>query len=788
MCFVEHLSNKRGFERIIIIYFSYEKYFSFHIIYISFSFSFFFFEPTFSLDFFLLANEPPNHNKHSHTQTKYKTNPITGSRVGLLNTPSRILIFLKKKVTPPFSRKTTSLFLRTPHRMEERPAEQCKSYNGGKPFPCILEPTNPGTTWVQTQAYLRKNREQIMDLVDSRGAVVLRGSSIENPEELTSLADAMNLEHKPYVGGAAVRNIICGSRVFTTNESPPLEPIPFHHEMAQVPSPPSHVIFYCMVPPKVGGSTPLIDSHHVYQYFSTNHPEFAAKVEKLGLRYVRIMPCDDDPTSAIGRGWKSTYLSADQRSLEMDEMKAIAEAKMKELGIEFEWLESGNLKTITAVLPGVRTEEKTGKKVFFNSMVAAFLGWVDCRNDPTKAVMLGDNTYVDATVIGDVAKFMERERVMLPWKKGDVMIVNNSLVMHSREPFERPRRIFASVIEKRPAEKTFANDIEKVVDQTPLGVLNTGDSLPMVGYGLWKVPKDVCKKMVVEAVKAGYRHFDGASVYGNEKEVGEGFKEAFESGLVKREELWITSKLWNTYHRKEHVKAACLKTLKDLGLEYLDLYLIHFPLALKYVDIEGPNYPPAWSHPGAEGNVMQMDNVSLQETWQAMEELVDAGLVKNIGVANFNVGLLRDMLAYARIKPAVNQVELHPYLSQQKLVRFCREKSIHVTAYSSFGGASYEELGAKGTNALKDEVLKKIGEKYGKSGAQVALAWGVQRGTSVIPKTLNEKRLGENLDLFGFTLNEEDMKTIAALEKGERFNDSGVFAEAEFGLFCPMYE
>ena len=628
-----------------------------------------------------------------------------------------------------------------------------------------------------------------MDMVDSRGTVVLRGTSIENPEELTSLADAFHLKHKPYVGGAAVRNIIVAPRVFTTNESPPQEPIPFHHEMAQVPSPPSHVIFYCMVPPKVGGSTPLIDSHHVYQYFSTNHPEFAEKVEQLGLRYVRILPCDDDPTSAIGRGWKSTFLSSQQRELAMDEMKVIAEAKMKELGIEFEWLDSGNLKTITAVLPGVRTEEKTGKKVFFNSMVAAFLGWVDSRNDPTKAVMLGDNTYVDANVIEDVAKFMEKERVMLPWVKGDVMIVNNSLVMHSREPFQRPRRIFASVIEKRSEAVTYSNEIEKIVDQTPKGVLNTGDSMPMVGYGLWQVPQTEAKEMVVKAVKAGYRHLDGAAVYGNEKEVGEGLKEVFESGLVKREELWVTSKLWNTYHRKEYVKAACLKTLADLGLEYLDLYLIHFPIALKYVDLNSPDYPPDWIYDVcAEKPGIEFDRVPIQETWEAMEALVDEGLVKNIGVANFNVGLLRDVLSYARIKPAVNQVELHPRLPQDKLVRFCRLNGVHVTAYSSFGGASYKNFGVEGGNVLGEEVLKKIGEREGKTTAQVALAWGVQRGTSVIPKTLNKGRLAENIDLFGFVLGKEDMKAIGELESGERMNDMGVFGERDFGCFCPVYE
>ena len=151
---------------------------------------------------------------------------------------------------------------------------------------------------------------------------------------------------------------------------------------------------------------------------------------------------------------------------------------------------------------------------------------------------------------------------------------------------------------------------------------------------------------------------------GNESEVGEGIARAIQSGNVTREELWVTSKLWNTYHEPQHVRSACKKTLTDLGLEYLDLYLIHFPISLKYVPFE-KRYPPEWFYdPDADNPKMELIEVSVQSTWQAMESLVEEGLVKNIGLSNFNCQGIRDVLSYARIKPAVLQVELHPYLQQ----------------------------------------------------------------------------------------------------------------------------
>ncbi|KAJ9448880.1 putative NAD(P)H-dependent D-xylose reductase xyl1 [Diplonema papillatum] len=321
-------------------------------------------------------------------------------------------------------------------------------------------------------------------------------------------------------------------------------------------------------------------------------------------------------------------------------------------------------------------------------------------------------------------------------------------------------------------------------------VLSTGSKMPAVGLGCWKIPNDVCEATTYEAIKAGYRLIDEACAYGNEKECGAGIKRAIGEGIVTREKLWVTSKLWNTYHRKEHVKAACKRTLSDLGLEYLDLYLIHFPIALKFVPFE-TRYPPDWAFdPKAEKVCMEEDSVPMHETWEAMEELVKEGLVRHIGLSNVGTTMLRDVLNYAKVKPTVLQIELHPYLTQSKLIRLCREKQVAVTGFSSFGASSYVELGAatEVESCLVDPVVKSIADKHKKTPAQVALRWAVQRGTAVIPKSTKVSRLKENIDLFDFELTDEEMKTLDGLNKNRRFNDPGTFCEPGFGTFFPIFE
>ncbi len=317
-----------------------------------------------------------------------------------------------------------------------------------------------------------------------------------------------------------------------------------------------------------------------------------------------------------------------------------------------------------------------------------------------------------------------------------------------------------------------------------------GDILPAVGFGLWKIDKPDTADLVHAAIEAGYRHLDSAADYGNEKEAGEGIKSALAAGLCQREDLCVTSKLWNTFHRPEHVRAACEKTLSDLGLDYLDLYLIHFPIALKFVDFD-VRYPPEWFFdPDAETPRMEIDPVPLHQTWAAMEDLKESGLVKHIGVCNYNSALLHDLMAYANHKPEVLQVEAHPYLTQERLIKLAQDYGMTVTAFSPLGALSYVSLdmATENESVLEVDAVKAAAARLGKTPAQVVLRWGVQRGTAIIPKTVRKERLKENLAIFDFELSAEEMQAISALNSNRRFNDPAVFCEAAFNTFYPIYD
>ncbi len=324
-----------------------------------------------------------------------------------------------------------------------------------------------------------------------------------------------------------------------------------------------------------------------------------------------------------------------------------------------------------------------------------------------------------------------------------------------------------------------------------MSTIAVGDtSMPAVGLGIWKIDRSDTAAAVENAIEIGYRHIDSAADYGNEQEAGAGIASAIAKGHATRDELWVTSKLWNTFHRKEHVREACEKSLSDLGLDYLDLYLVHFPIALKYVPIE-KRYPPEWFHdPDAANPRMEMDRVTLAETWAGMEELVSAGLVKQIGVCNYNTGLLIDLMAYASIPPAMLQIESHPFLTQEKLIRLAKDFGMAVTAFSPLGALSYVSLdmATDADTVLTAAPVVEAANRLGRTPAQVVLRWGVQRGTSIIPKTTRPERLKENLALFDFELSPEEMQAISALNQNRRFNDPGVFAEAAFGTFCPIYD
>lgn len=665
----------------------------------------------------------------------------------------------------------------------------------GRPFPLTLGPASDHKSADSLSRWVESNRDEVVKVCMEYGAIMFRGFAAPDATAFAKVVKSLHLENMPYVGGAAVRRDVVGDFIFTANESPPSEPIPFHHEMAQVPNPPKYVMFYCETPPQKGGETPLILSNQVYNFFKETYPVVCQKVETLGVRYVRTMPEEDDVSSAIGRSWKNTFIV---------NTKEECEAKMREIGTEWDWLPNGDLRTVTAIVPGVRSDPRQQSKMFFNSIVAAYTGWIDSRNDPTKSVLYGNNELIDGEALLGVAEFMKRERSIVPWQQGDMVIIDNTCALHSRNTYEGARRVLASVgrtplpftcpapVEDESVEYSYAeHDGEAVIAAKSESCLRlkTGDFMPKVGFGLWKISKDTVAGHVVDAVKAGYRHFDSACDYANEKEVGAGIKAAIDQGLVTREELWITSKLWNTYHSKEHVLMACKKSLEDLGLEYLDLYLIHFPMALKYVPFE-VRYPPEWLFDPTQPNPrMEFAKVTTAETWRAMEDLVSAGLVRNIGMCNFTVQLLRDVLNFAKVSPTVLQVELHPLNTQKALVQFAHENQIVVTGFSPLGHASYIELGMSKANesAMLSPKVAAIATKHGKTPAQVILRWNVQRDVIIIPKSSSPARMAENIDVLNWSLAEDEMAEVESLNLNRRFNDPVDFCQGAFNTFAPLY-
>jgi len=309
-------------------------------------------------------------------------------------------------------------------------------------------------------------------------------------------------------------------------------------------------------------------------------------------------------------------------------------------------------------------------------------------------------------------------------------------------------------------------------NRIPQRRLYTDATMPAIGLGTFG-SDHVTHQAVAEAVKIaaslGYRHFDCASVYGNENLIGASFRELFEAGLD-RKEIWVTSKLWNDKHGEQDVIASCEQTLSDLGLKYLDMYLVHWPF---------PNHHP----PGCDVNVrnphaLPYIHENYMRTWRKMEELVDRGLVRHIGTSNMTVPKLRLLLRDARIKPAVNEMEMHPHFQQTEFFRFLIRSGIQPIAFSPIGspGRPDRDRTPEDTSPVEDPVVVEIARRHSVHPAVVCIKWAVQRGQTPIPFSVNPKNILANIEsVAADPLTDDEMVAIGKIDRNCRLIKGQVF-------------
>jgi len=289
--------------------------------------------------------------------------------------------------------------------------------------------------------------------------------------------------------------------------------------------------------------------------------------------------------------------------------------------------------------------------------------------------------------------------------------------------------------------------------------LSNDYEVPQIGLGTWKSdPKEVVQA-VKDAIDIGYRHFDCALVYENEAEVGRGVLEKIAEGVITREDLFITIKVWNTYHSRERVMEGVRRSLANLQTPYLDLCLIHWPMGYQEGDALFPKN---------DKDEFLYSDVDFTETWQGLEDCCKDGMVRSIGLSNFNSQQIQRVWDIAEVKPVMLQVECHPYFNQKKLINFCKEKNIAVTAYSCLGSPARPFANKGDPVVMEDPVIKDIAKKLQRSPAQICLRYQIERGVIVIPKSVHSDRLQSNFEIFDFKLSPDQMKAIDGLGKDIR--------------------
>lgn len=314
--------------------------------------------------------------------------------------------------------------------------------------------------------------------------------------------------------------------------------------------------------------------------------------------------------------------------------------------------------------------------------------------------------------------------------------------------------------------------------------LNSGYDMPVIGLGTYESTSGDAERAVKDAIDAGYRHIDTAFLYGNEVEVGNAIREKIDEGVIKREDIFVTTKLWSTFHDPEYVEKAFQRSFDNLNLEYIDLYLIHNPIAYRRVvkNIRLPNDDVNAFHffPVDKDGKTQTVDIDYLDTWRAMEKLVESGRVRSIGISNFNSEQTERVLSNAKILPVTNQVECHPNLNQRKLIEFSKLRNITVTAYSPLG-RPHTTSGQK--LALSSPEVLSLAQKYRKTPAQIILRYIIQNGAIVIPKSSNKNRIEENFNIFDFELSDSDMLIMHTLNNNYRLITFGADKDNKYYPF-----